>query len=131
MKAGIETSQRFIDDLINIGYNDIPDEELEQGFQTIKSTLSSPILSVMLARHGAQEDLQKKLDTEDDDLNDFIAGVYANGDSIHDVSLTKRKVKTKFSNAMKKLKVRFLLLRRAFLLLLLPFAPVFNLLVNI
>ena len=107
LKSSIKMSLHFVDDLLARGYNDLSNTELEDGFQCLKSTLSSPMLGVMMARHGAQEDLQKKLDTEDDDVNDFIAGHYAS-DGIHDVSLVQRKVKAKFNNAMKKLKVNIM-----------------------
>ena len=83
-------------------------QALIEGFQTLKSTLASPTLSVMLARHTATETLQKKLDSHDEDVNDFIIGHYANSDSIHDVSLVRQRAKTKFSSALKKLKVNIM-----------------------
>ena len=64
----------------------------------------------MLARKNVQEDLRKQVQaTDDEEINEYIIGHYASSNSIHDVSLIRERARTKFGNALAKLKGKFML----------------------
>jgi len=78
--------------------------------KNLQAFLKSPALNVMLARKNVQEDLRKKVENhEDEDISDYIIGHYASSNSVHDVTLVRERAKTKFNNAMAKLKSRLIL----------------------
>ena len=100
----------FVDRLLTEGYENIPPNGRYAGFRNLRSFLKSPALTVMLARKNVQEDLRKRVEsTDDQDMNDYIIGHYASSDSIHDVSMVRERAKTKFGNAMMKLKGNLML----------------------
>jgi hypothetical protein len=78
--------------------------------KNLQDFLKSPALNVMLARKNVQEDLRKQVENHDDEaISDYIIGHYASSNSVHDVSLVRERAKTKFTNALAKLKGRFML----------------------
>ncbi|GMH56584.1 hypothetical protein TrST_g9054 [Triparma strigata] len=106
----LSESNKFVEDLLGDGYESMSANTRFSGLRTLRSFLKSPALAVMLARKNVQEDLRKQVEaTDDEDINSYIIGHYASSNNIHDVSLIRERAKTKFTNALAKLKGKFLL----------------------
>ncbi len=106
----LSQSLSFVNLIVEEGYSSIPASKRYAGLRTLSSFLKSPALNVMLARKNVQEDLRKRVESHaDEEINEYIIGHYASSGSVHDVSMIRERAKTKFGNAMKKLKGQFLL----------------------
>ncbi|GMH49544.1 hypothetical protein TL16_g00545 [Triparma laevis f. inornata] len=106
----LSESNTFVENLLADGYESMSPNSRFAGLRTLRSFLKSPALAVMLARKNVQEDLRKQVEaTDDEDINSYIIGHYASSNNIHDVSLIRERAKTKFTNALAKLKGKFLL----------------------
>ncbi|GMH59968.1 hypothetical protein TrRE_jg3523 [Triparma retinervis] len=110
LNAMLKNAAGFVDDVLKDGYENLPPSKRYQGMKNLQDFLKSPALNVILARKNVQEDLRKQVEDQDDDaISDYIIGHYASSNSVHDVSLVRERAKTKFTNALAKLKGRFML----------------------
>mmetsp|Transcript_14330 Transcript_14330/g.29485 ORF Transcript_14330/g.29485 Transcript_14330/m.29485 type:complete len:613 (-) Transcript_14330:64-1902(-) len=106
----LQKAVAFTESVLKEGYENISPSQRYAGMKNLQNFLNSPALNVMLARKNVQEDLRKQVASNaDEDISDYIIGHYASSNNVHDVSLVRERAKTKFTNALAKLKGRFML----------------------
>jgi hypothetical protein len=82
------------------------EDERIDGFRSLRAFHKSPDLVILSAKHTAQQELNELLQSSDDDVNDYIVGMYAASNT---VKLPLRSAKYRLSSAMTKLKGKLIM----------------------